>query len=89
MEENEIKENVELMIQEVDPPIDKAKFIISNVYYYIRNFYNDKYINPNRNNFMEYLDSFKNKLGEKNITNTFSFNLLKKYICGSGFKYFK
>ena len=36
MEKNVIKENVELIIHQVNTPIDKAKFIISNVYYYIR-----------------------------------------------------
>ena len=37
-------ENIDLIIEECDKPIDKAKFIISNVYYYIRSLYMEKYL---------------------------------------------
>ena len=75
-----MKKNVDLMIYEVDKPIDKAKFIITNVYYYLKNFYYDKYINSNTNDLKEYLNNFKNKFEKQNISNSFSFNLLNKYI---------
>ena len=57
---------------------DKAKFIISNVYYYIRYFYKDKLINPSTDYFPKYLQEFKSKIQKKTILNKFSFNLLNK-----------
>ena len=75
---NKKKENVDLMLDEVDKPIDKALFIISNVYYCIRYFYHDKYIDSNLVKFPNYLNSFKNKFNKKAISTKFSFNLLDK-----------
>ena len=69
---------VELMTDEVYKPIDKAKFIISNVYYYIRYFYKDKLINPSTDYFPKYLQEFKSKIQKKTILNKFSFDLLNK-----------
>ena len=81
MEKNKINlENVELMMYEVDKPIDQAKFIISNIYYYIRNFYIDKYISNDKNKYSDYLDEFKNVFKKKIINNNFSFDLLNRYI---------
>lgn len=74
------------MIYEVDKSIDKAKFIISNVYYYLKNFYYDKYINSNTNDLKEYLNNFKNKFEKQNVSNSFSFNLLNKYIYDKKFE---
>ena len=73
-----IIENIDLMLDEVCKPIDKAKFIISNVYHYIKAFYNDKYL-MSTNNFKEYLDTFKKKFKKKTISNEFSFDLFNKY----------
>ena len=67
MECNKKKENVDLMLDEVDKSIDKALFIISNVYYCIRYFYHDKYIDSNLEKFQKYLNSFKNKFNKKAI----------------------
>ena len=79
MEKNEINlENVELMLYEVNNPIDKAKFIISNVYYYLKNFYVDKYISIDKNQFPDYLDEFKNVFKKKTINDKFSFDLLNR-----------
>ena len=75
---NKKKENVDLMLDEVDKPIDKALFIISNVYYCIRYFYHDKYIDSNLEKFQKYLNSFKNKFNKKTISTKFSFNLIDK-----------
>ena len=75
---NKKKENVDLMLDEVDKPIDKALFIISNVYYCIRYFYHDKYIDSNLVKFQNYLNSFKNKFNKKAISTKFSFNLIDK-----------
>ena len=75
---NKKKENVDLMLDEVDKPIDKALFIISNVYYCIRYFYHDKYIDSNLEKFQNYLNSFKNKFNKKAISTKFSFNLIDK-----------
>ena len=75
---NKKKENVDLMLDEVDKPIDKALFIISNVYYCIRYFYHDKYIDSNLEKFPNYLNSFKNKFNKKAISTKFSFNLIDK-----------
>ena len=75
---NKKKENVDLMLDEVDKPIDKALFIISNVYYCIRYFYHDKYIDSNLVKFPNYLNSFKNKFNKKAISTKFSFNLIDK-----------
>ena len=78
--EKEVKEeNIDLILDEVDKPIDKALFIISNVYYCIRNFYHDKYIVTNPEEFPNYLNSFKNKFHKKTITDAFTFNLLDKF----------
>ena len=78
MKNNNLKENIELILDEADKPIDKAKFIISNIYYCIRNFYHDKYIESTFEEYQNYLTSFQNKFHKKAITNTFSFNLLNK-----------
>ena len=61
----EEEDYVELMTDEVYKPIDKAKFIISNVYYYIRYFYKDKLINPSFDYFPKYLQEFKSKIQKK------------------------
>jgi len=71
-------ENIDLMLDEVDKPIDKAKFIISNVYHYIKAFYSDIYL-ISSNNFEKYLATFKNKFKKKDISNEFSFDLFNKY----------
>ena len=73
-----IIENIDLILDEVDKPIDKAKFIISNVYHYIKAFYSDKYL-ISSNNFEEYLAAFKNKFKKKDISNEFSFDLFNRY----------
>ena len=75
---NKKKENVDFMLDEVDKPIDKALFIISNVYYCIRYIYHDKYIDYNLVKFPNYLNSFKNKFNKKAISTKFSFNLKDK-----------
>ena len=81
MEKNKINlENIELMKYEVDNPIDQAKFIISNVYYYLQNFYVAKYISNDKKIFSAYLDEFKNVFKKKIINNNFSFDLLNRYI---------
>ena len=74
----EEEDYVEIMTDEVYKPIDKAKFIISNVYYYIRYFYKDKLINPSTDYFPKYLQEFKSKIQKKTILNKFSFDLLNK-----------
>ena len=74
----QIIENFDLMLDETDKPIDKAKFIISNVYHYIKAFYSDKYL-ISSNNFEKYLATFKNKFKKKDISNEFSFDLFNKY----------
>ena len=79
MEQAKYIENVDLIINEVEKPIDKAKFIISNVYHYIRAYYSDKYLDTS-NEFEDYLESFKNKFKKKEISNEFSFDLFNKYI---------
>ena len=71
-------ENIDIMLDEVDKPIDKAKFIISNVYYYMKAFYSDKYLSS-LNNFEDYVSTFKNKFKKKVISNEFSFDLFNKY----------
>ena len=78
MKNNKYLNNVDLMIDEVKEPIDKAKFIISNVYYYLRAFYSDIY-SLTKKEFEYYLNSFKNKFKPKEISNSFSFNLFNKY----------
>ena len=75
---NKKKENVDLMLDEVDKPIDKALFIVSNVYYCIRYFYRENIINPDRKEYQNYLSSFKNKFQKKTISTKFTFNLLNK-----------
>ena len=55
-------ENIDLIMDEPKNPIDKAKFIISNVYYYIRTFYNGIFVDSLSNDFQEYLNSFKKNL---------------------------
>ena len=64
MKEIKFIENIDIMLDEVDKPIDKAKFIISNVYYYMKAFYSDKYLSS-LNNFEDYVLSFKNKFKKK------------------------
>ena len=71
-------ENIDLIMDEPKNPIDKAKFIISNVYYYIRTFYNGIFVDTLSNDFQEYLNSFKKKFTKINIHNKFSFDLLNK-----------
>lgn len=78
MKDNIIIENIVLIIDEIDKIINKAKFIISNVYHYIKTFYSDKYL-ISSNNFEEYSESFKNKFHLKEISNEFSFDLINKY----------
>ena len=78
MEKDQILENIELIMDEPKNPIDKAKFIISNVYYYIRTFYYVKFVDTLSNDFQEYLKSFKDKFAKINIHNKFSFDLLNK-----------
>ena len=79
MQNEEFIENVDLIMDEVEKPIDKALFIISNVYYCIRNFYSDKHIESISQQFPEYLELFKKKCCKKTITNNFTFNLLDKF----------
>lgn len=71
-------ENIDLIMDEPKNPIDKAKFIISNVYYYIRTFYNGIFVDSLSNDFQEYLNSFKKKFTKINIHYKFSFDLLNK-----------
>jgi len=78
MENELLLENIDLTTDEPKNPIDKAKFIISNVYYYIRTFYNGIFVDTLSNDFQEYLNSFKNKFTKINIHNKFSFYLLNK-----------
>ena len=78
MEKNKYINNIDLMIDEVEKPIDKAKFIISNVYYYLRTFYTDKYLDT-LNEFENYLNLFKSKFKYHEISNKFSFDLFNKY----------
>ena len=79
MQNEEFIENVDLIMDEVEKPIDKALFIISNVYLCIRNFYSDKHIESISQQFPEYLELFKKKCCKKTITNNFTFNLLDKF----------
>ena len=51
MEKNEIIENIDLIMEEPKKPIEKAKFIISHVYYFVRTFYNVKLLNSFSNFF--------------------------------------
>ena len=78
MKKGNKKENIDLILDEVDKPIDKALFIVSNVYYCIRYFYRENIINPDRKEFQNYLSSFKNKFQKKTISTKFTFNLLNK-----------
>ena len=78
MEQAKYIENVDLILDEVDKQFDKVKFIISNVYHYIKAFYSDKYL-ISSNNFKKYLESFKKKFHKKDISNVFSFDLFNKY----------
>ena len=78
MKKDNKKENVDLILDEVDKPIDKALFIVSNVYYCIRYFYRDTIINPDRKEFQKYLSSFQNKFQKKTISTKFTFNFLNK-----------
>ena len=71
-------ENIDLIMDEPKNPIDKAKFIISNVYYYIRTFYNGIFVDSLSNDFQDYLNSFKKKFTKINIHYKFSFDLLNK-----------
>ena len=74
----ETRENIDLMMDEPIKLIDKAKFIISHVYYFIRKFYDSKLINVDPKDFTEYLKSFKNKFKPQIISNKFSFDFLNK-----------
>ena len=74
----ENRENIDLMMDEPIKLIDKAKFIISHVFYFIRKFYDSKLINVDPKDFTEYLKSFKNKFKPQIISNKFSFDFLNK-----------
>ena len=78
MEINETLENIELIFGEPKNPIDKAKFIICHVYYFIRTFYTEKLLDRFSNDFQKYLNSFKNKYQQQDIQNKFSFDLLNR-----------
>ena len=78
MKRDNKKENIDLILDEVDKPIDKALFIVSNVYYCIRYFYRDRKNNSDYKEFQNYLSSFKNKFHQANISTEFTFNLLNK-----------
>ena len=51
--------NVEVMMDEVDKTINKTKFIVYNIYHFLRTFYSDKHLKTNL--FRNHLNSFKNK----------------------------
>ena len=60
--------------------MEKAKFIISHVYYFVRTFYKVKLLNSFSNDFEKYLNAFKNKFKPKIILNKFlrRLNIIKK-----------
>ena len=74
----EKRENIDLIMDEPIKSIDKAKFIISHVYFFIRKFYDSKLIKKDFKDYKEYLSSFKNKFEPQIISNKFSFDLLNK-----------
>ena len=78
MKKNKKMENIDLIVDEVVKPIDKALFIVSYVYYCIRYFYRDNNINSTRKEFQKYLSSFKNKFHNTSISTKFTFDLLNK-----------
>ena len=78
MAKNKIIENIDLIMEEPKKPIEKAKFIISHVYYFVRTFYKVKLLNSFSNDFEKYLNAFKNKFKPKIILNKFSFELLNR-----------
>ena len=78
MEKFDMIENIDLIMDKPETLLDKAKFIISHVYYYIRTYYEGKLIDTLSSNFQEYLDTFKNKFDKININNNFSFDFLNK-----------
>ena len=78
MEKFDMAENIDLIMDKPETLLDKAKFIISHVYYYIRTYYEGKLIDTLSSNFQEYLDTFKNKFEKININNNFSFDFLNK-----------
>ena len=67
---------VEVMMDEANNVIDKAKFIISNVYHFLRVFYSDKHLITNI--YQNHLNLFKSKFKHKEISYKFSFNLMNK-----------
>ena len=76
---NKIKKEeliVEVMMDEADKVIDKAKFIVSNVYHFLRAFYSDKHLHTTL--FQNYLNSFKSKFKHEEISYEFSFNIMNK-----------
>ena len=74
----ENRENIDLIMDEPIQLIDKAKFIISHVYYFIRNFYDSNFISLDSSSFKDYLTSFQNKFKPQTISNKFSFELMNK-----------
>ena len=71
-------ENIDLIMDEPIKPIDKAKFIISHVYFFIRKFYDSILITEDPKDYIDHLNSFKNKFKPKIISNKFSFDFLNK-----------
>lgn len=74
----ENRENIDLIMDEPIQLIDKAKFIISHVYYFIRNFYDSNFISLDSSSFKDYLTSFRNKFKPQMLSNKFSFELMNK-----------
>ena len=70
-------ENIDLKLYEAYKPIDKAKFIISNIYYYIRGYYKEKLLKSS-NDFHDYLNNCKSKFKQQQISNSFSFEFFNK-----------
>ena len=67
----------EVMMDEVDKAINKTKFIVSNVYYFLKAFYIDKHLHTTL--FQNHLNPFKSKFKHKEITYEFSFDLMNKF----------
>ena len=74
----ENRENIDLIMDEPIHLIDKVKFIISHVYYFIRYFYETNFISLISTSFQDYLISFRNKFKPQTISNKFSFELMNK-----------
>ena len=74
----ENRENIDLIMDEPIHLIDKVKFIISHVYYFIRYFYDTNFISLISTSFQDYLISFRNKFKPQTISNKFSFELMNK-----------